>query len=155
MPADNRKGLQVGETVHVGIDGLKVSRVYRDDEGREWVDLVVPHLRYGPIDIRVTTAAIDADMIKITRTVPADGKPKQGEIWADRKGALYFVRNDGSRPDVVLVPESDGDELRASNYPWKQIHNSDDGPISRVSARPTRVATRHKADTIVAQQEQS
>ena len=119
-----------GETLNITIPAARVHHV--DDEAEtRW--LIVQYRYAG----RECELHIPLDgKIAIERDVPADGVPKPGEIWADRRGNRYFARlND--KGYVMLVPERDTGDRPISWLDWSDIHGDRNlGPIRRIAARP-------------------
>jgi hypothetical protein len=56
----------------------------------------------------------------LERACPADGEPQPGELWCDRHGYAWFVRDGGRMVSTT-----------GRDFPWTVV-NADEGPLTLV-----------------------
>jgi len=112
--------LRTGETVNVTITGAQVG-IVQDHT----VQLRVTDSRGEPFWGWLPT---DVPNVHILRTIPAEGVPVPGEVWADVEGREYWAKiydSGGSGPWLLAAT---GDAISR----WDTVHLGPAGPIHRV-----------------------
>lgn len=110
--------LQPGERVTLTVDA-EVAHPYSDS--RVSFSLAA----HGASPHRtVLDIPVDHPQVTISRGVPADGVPADGELWTDQTGTVY-VASQSDREGPLLCGAGD---LRA----WRTVHTGPSGPIRRL-----------------------
>ncbi|MEU8035675.1 hypothetical protein [Streptosporangium sp. NPDC049078] len=118
---------KINERVRVLIEG---AIVYERDGNDALAELTIA-LETSTGDLYDVTVPLD--QVTIERLVPADGKPKPGEIWRDRHGTDRFATKDSQYAEIVLQ------DAAGAVRRWQYV-NQHYGPLTRVYPAPAPLA---------------
>lgn len=106
-----------------------------------FTDAVVIHADSNTLHIQTANDEViisfDDSDCRISRSLPADGEPKPGEIWTDTHGQIWFARSRPDRKDSCDLIGADGHTQHPArtSLNWIDIHR-EAGPIRRVWTPP-------------------
>jgi hypothetical protein len=109
--------LQWGEVVDITITGARVSGPIHGDTC----------VLFGVGDDTISLS-LGNPQATITRSTPADGVPKPGDIWRDQQGNTYAAMFAGSNRETVWLRPIDGGGAET----WRAFHKGPSGPIRLV-----------------------
>lgn len=125
------KPYRTGEIITVAERNVRVVRTEQDPE--YGLVIVVDQLMKGGCD-RERRVFPDAPGTTVDRVVPAEGKPRPGQTWADRSGVEWFAVLDSpmSRSEVRLVaPDGRREEWLKLHADYREL-----GPLTLVRDVP-------------------
>jgi len=124
-----RVELREGEVVDLTLRGVTVGWHHNLETGFRLPGTEIDgHARY----LHLYLDELPADAVIVTRTIPVDGEPKPGDVWADAHGMALFAYTSDFVDDVVsLAPARPVPGWR--NAEWWDWHRSQTrGPIRLV-----------------------
>lgn len=120
---DNADSYQPDEVVDVQLRGVRVAYTHQDDFVF-YVEIPQPDGEPKRSQVWLNRHQVG---LNITRSQPADGIPRPGELWSTQSGKRLFSFGNENSTTWLMDPTSGRGE------PWRTYHTGPDGPIRRIA----------------------